>query len=62
MKSRSHIIKRKEGWAVKKQGNQNATRVFPTQDEAIRSARNMKASSEIVIHRKDGSIRDWIKN
>lgn len=59
--SRTHIIKRGDGWAVKKQGAAKASRVFPTQDAAIKSAKNMKSASEIVIHRRDGSIRNWIK-
>lgn len=59
--ARTHIIKRENGWAVKKQGTSKASKVYQTQDEAIRSAKKMKSSSEIVVHRRDGSIRNWIK-
>ncbi len=60
--TRTHIIKRGDGWAVKKQGASKASKVYSTQDAAIKSAKSMKSASEIVIHRKDGSIRNWIKN
>lgn len=60
--SRTHIIKRKDGWAVKKQGSSKASKVYTKQSDAIRGAKNMKSASEIVVHKKDGSIRQWIKN
>lgn len=60
--AKTHIIKRDTGWAVKKQGTAKASKVYKSQEEAIRGARRMSTSSEIVVHRRDGSIRSWIKN
>ena len=60
--TRTHIIKRGDGWAVKKQGASKASKVYSTQDAAIKSAKSMKSATEIVIHRRDGSIKNWIKN
>lgn len=56
--SRTHIIKRDSGWAVKKEGAQKATRVFKTKEEAVKSAKQ-QTSGDIVIHEKDGSVQKW---
>lgn len=60
--SRTHIIKRKDGWAVKRQGSSKASKVYTNQEDAVQGAKNMKSTSEIVVHKRDGSIRKWIKN
>lgn len=60
--AKTHIIKRKDGWAVKKQGKIKAAKVYKSQSDAIQGAKNMKSASEIVVHKRDGSIRQWIKN
>ncbi|HET8865441.1 MAG TPA: DUF2188 domain-containing protein [Gracilimonas sp.] len=59
--ARTHIIKRKDGWAVKKQGSSRASKVYRNQGDAIQGARKMNSTSEIVVHKRDGSIRKWIK-
>jgi hypothetical protein len=48
------------GWQVKRQGNDRASRVTDTQREAITIARvyAQQEGSELVIQRADGRIRD----
>jgi hypothetical protein len=55
-----HVVKHPEGWAVKGAGNQKATKVTSTQEEAkkraIEIAKNQQ--SEVLIHGKNGRIRE----
>jgi hypothetical protein len=56
-----HVVPNsKGGWNVKKGGAEKASRHFDTQEEAINYAvgvsKNQK--SELLIHRKDGVIRE----
>lgn len=55
-----HVTKHPEGWQVKGAGNSKATAVTNTQAEAIEIARDIAKNqeSEVVIHGKDGRIRD----
>lgn len=55
-----HVVPHRNGWAVKGVGNQRATSVHNTQQQAIHAARGIarKQQSELVIHRSDGRIRD----
>jgi uncharacterized protein YdaT len=55
-----HVVPHHDGWAVKGAGNQRATSVHDTQRQAIDAARDIarKQKSELVIHRRDGRIRD----
>ena len=56
-----HVVPTEDGrWAVQGEGNERATRVVDTQEEAIRIAREiaMNMESEVVIHGEDGQIRD----
>ena len=48
------------GWTVKKEGSGRALRVFENREDAIRYARHISIAerSEIVIHSRDGRIRD----
>lgn len=60
MYKQQHVVKRKEGWAVRGSGNKRDTAHTKTQAEAMKIgeqiARNQK--SELVIHGRDGKIRD----
>ena len=59
---RTHIVKRDNGWAVKKEGAQRATKIYDTKDKAITGAqKEKKAGSDLIIHKKDGSIEKWQK-
>jgi uncharacterized protein YdaT len=55
-----HVVPHKDGWAVKGEGNQRATSVHDTQQQAFDVARQIARNqqSELVIHRPDGRIRD----
>lgn len=48
------------GWDVKGAGNSKPTKIVQTQKEAIDIAKSIAKSqkSEVVIHGKDGKIRD----
>lgn len=59
---RTHIVKRGSGWAVKKEGAQRAIKIYDTKDKAIDGAQKEKKSgSDLIIHKKDGSIEKWQK-
>ena len=61
MGKNQHVTKRTDGcWQVKGEGNSRATKVTNTQKEAINRARDIaiKKHSEVVIHGRDGKIRD----
>lgn len=55
-----HVIPHRDGWAVKGEGNQRATSVHNTQQQAFDAARQIARNqqSELVIHRPDGRIRE----
>ena len=57
-----HVVPHDEGWAVKGEGNSRATGIFDTQEEAIRRAKEIARNygSDVIIHRRDGTIRDRI--
>ena len=59
-KKNQHVVKRDGGWAVRGAGNSRDTSRHRTQAQAIDSARGIakNQSSEVVIHRPDGRIRD----
>lgn len=60
MGKNQHVVKNDEGWSVKGAGNSKATKIFRTQKEAIEFARDIAINqkSEVVIHGRDGKIRD----
>lgn len=55
-----HVVPHKDGWAVKGSGNSKATSIQPTQQKAVKDAVKIAKhqKSEVVIHGKDGKIRD----
>lgn len=55
-----HVVPHPDGWATKTEGASRAGRVVDTQREAIERAQEQakRQNVEVVIHRKDGSIRD----
>ncbi|MCB0198065.1 MAG: DUF2188 domain-containing protein [Anaerolineae bacterium] len=54
-----HVVKRTQGWAVVGSGNKKATKVVPTQKEAIELGRQIAKNqrSELIVHDKKGRIR-----
>lgn len=59
MKKNQHVVPSGDQWAVRGEGNSRKTRITQTQREAIEIARTIarKEQSELVIHGKDGRIR-----
>ncbi|MBN1778031.1 MAG: DUF2188 domain-containing protein [Clostridiales bacterium] len=56
-----HVVPSSQGgWNVRKGGAQKASKHFDTQKEAIKYAVDVSKNqgSELLIHRKDGIIRD----
>jgi uncharacterized protein YdaT len=60
MGKNQHVVKHNDGWAVKGEGNTKATVVTKTQEQAIERAREISRNqeSELLIHGRDGKIRD----
>ena len=55
-----HVVKREDGWAVKKEGADRDTSHHPTQKEAIDAATEIAKNqkSEVFIHDRQGKIRE----
>lgn len=60
MSNNVHIVPHSDGWAVKIEGNDRATSVHDTQQQAIDAGRERarREESELLIHGRDGRIRD----
>lgn len=57
-----HVVPYEDGWAVRGEGNERITASYEYQDDALRRARKIAKNygSSVIIHRKDGSIRDRV--
>lgn len=55
-----HVTKHGDNWQIKGAGNERATKVVETQKQAITIAREIANNqhSELVIHGRNGQIRD----
>jgi uncharacterized protein DUF2188 len=55
-----HVVPRDGEWAVRRDGNERATSVHSTQQEAREEAKRIakRERTEVVIHGADGRIRD----
>ncbi len=55
-----HVVPHSDGWATQKEGASRAGSVHDTQKEAQQKAREQakREKVEVVIHGKDGKIRD----
>ncbi len=55
-----HVVPHENGWAVRREGNKRITSVHQRQDTAINKAKRLarKYKADVIIHRKDGTIRD----
>jgi uncharacterized protein YdaT len=60
MGKNQHVTPKGDKWQVIGAGNQKATNICRTQSEAIERARDIAINqrSEVVIHGRDGRIRD----
>ena len=59
-KKNQHVVPREQGWAVRGEGNVRATSTHDTQKDAIDAARDQarKQGAELIIHGRDGKIRE----
>jgi len=59
-KKNQHVVPLGNGWAVKGEGSKKFTIITETQKDAITVAKGIAKNnkSELVIHSKDGKIRD----
>ena len=57
-----HVVPYEDGWAVRREGNKRITSKHRRQDTAINKAKRLakKYKADVIIHRKDGTIRDRI--
>lgn len=55
-----HVVPHQRGWAVKGAGNERATSVHQTQQEAIAAAKEIAQNqrSEMLVHGENGRIRE----
>lgn len=55
-----HVVPHDDGWAVRGAGNSRATSVHDTQAQAIERGRDIAQNqgSELLIHGRDGRIRE----
>ena len=60
MTNNQHVVPHQGDWAIRGEGNNRVTSIFDTQAEAISVARDIAINnqSEVVIHGRDGKIRD----
>lgn len=60
MSKNQHVVPSGKNWAVKGAGNSRATTVCETQAQAIKAGREIarNQNSELLIHGRDGQIRE----
>lgn len=60
MGKNQHVVPHGNEWAIKGAGNERNTKIVTTQKEAIKIAREIAKNqqSELVIHKRNGNIRD----
>lgn len=58
-----HVVRDKNGWAVKRARTKRASRVFPNQRKAINAAKDTarRNKTNVVIHKRDGRIRKVVR-
>lgn len=57
------VVAREDGWAVEKTGGERALSLHATKEEALEAARTLAAGhkpSQLVVHRKDGTVQDTL--
>lgn len=60
MGKNQHVVPTGDSWGIRGEGNERLTSIHDTQAEAIEVAREIARNqqSELVIHRRDGRIRE----
>jgi len=59
-KQNHHVVTHNDAWAVRREGSQRVSGIYPTQRDAIDAGREISRNqhTELVIHRPNGQIRD----
>jgi hypothetical protein len=57
-----HVVPYKDGWAVRREGNERITSKHRKQSTAIRKAKRIakRKKADVIIHRASGGIRERI--
>jgi hypothetical protein len=58
-KNNAHIIASNGHWKLVKEGNQRATFIYPSKEEAVSEARKYAKSGNakvVIIHKTDGTV------
>jgi len=60
MKKNQHVVPHNNQWGVRGAGNSKVTSTHPTQKQAINAAKSIakNQNSELLIHGKNGQIRE----
>ncbi len=59
MSKGQHVVPYGNQWAVRSEGHTKVSNVYPTQQQAVKSARIISSTkANVVIHGKDGRIRN----
>jgi hypothetical protein len=58
----THVISSGDGWAVRKEGAERASRLFDSRGEAIKHAKSAakKSQADVFVHARDGTIKDRV--
>ncbi len=60
---RAHVISRKDGWAIKKEGASRASKIYQNKDSAVKGSEKLRQKGhDVIVHKKDGTIQDWKKS
>lgn len=58
---RVHVISTRDRWAVLKEGNSRASKIYDTKSAAEKRASEISNGGDVVIHRRDGTVQKWIR-
>jgi hypothetical protein len=59
---RYHIVKRGEGWVLRKERASEVAKFYNTKEDAkIGAEKYWEEGHDIVVHKRDGSIEKWTK-
>ena len=58
-----HVLPHENGWAVKREGAQQASQTFDRKEDALERARELADSqgARVVVHREDGTIQETFR-
>ena len=59
-KKSNHVVPSSSGWSVRKSGANKASKIFETQEKAIKFGRELSRNekTELYIHKSNGMIQD----